>query len=270
MRCDKMHAVISVRQCLSNQERMAGYSHLAKSHYYPGCKDCPTGAEARTGKLHDDDLKELFDRLSARLNPPVDTIGKKQERIESPTKEEAVNEQEQVVKSTSKKCCRCGKSKPLAEFGARQKSKDGHHSHCLECNRKHQLVSARRAKERRDAERAELERIRTLVAEGGSELPLAPAPVVIQEAVAAETKNPNQLTLDFSRYPEVLEEIKHLAEWEERPVEVQARLMLRRLLRPGTTERMRAIRKGDRYQPMFFDAQGNQFIDGEPESKQCA
>lgn len=142
----------------------------------------------------------------------------------------------QEEKEVTKKCCRCGKVKALGRFGANKKSKDGHHAHCLECNRAKQNLYAKQDRERKHAERAELERLRKLVAEGGSERQLAPAQPIIQEAVA--TGNPNLLTLDFSRYPEVLEEIKRRAEDEERPPEVQARYLLRKHLYPfGRTDK---------------------------------
>lgn len=71
----------------------------------------------------------------------------------------------------------------------------------------------------------------------------------------------NQLLLDFSCYPEVLNEIKRIAHHEERPAEVQARFMLKRLLQgdqlQGAPDKDR-VGFGNRlglpseYQPMFI------------------
>ncbi|MBW1730033.1 MAG: hypothetical protein JRH08_00880 [Deltaproteobacteria bacterium] len=40
-----------------------------------------------------------------------------------------------TVNPTSKKCTKCGEEKPLKEFYADPKSKDGHSYHCKECQR---------------------------------------------------------------------------------------------------------------------------------------
>lgn len=272
MRCERMHATISIATCVANQgNRMSPgmFRRSTNDLRYAGCKDCPTGAQAARGELNDDDLKAVLERLQNRFNPPVETLpgpvssvkraskekrtaeyptrnvqpqkvggamptsGEKQQGPDSTsTKEEVMQEEKEVTK----KCCRCGKVKALDRFGANKKSKDGHHAHCLECNRAKQNLYAKQDRERKHAERAELERLRKLVAEGGSERQLAPAQPIIQEAVA--TGNPNLLTLDFSRYPEVLEEIKRRAEDEERPPEVQARYLLRKHLYPfGRTDK---------------------------------
>jgi hypothetical protein len=79
--------------------------------------------------------------------------------------------------------------------------------------------------------------------------------------------------LDFSCYPEVLKEIKRIAHHEERPAEVQARFMLKRLLQDGWSDDTRAA--GGRcpvplphYDPMFIHAEPPRRASGD--ASQCA
>lgn len=149
-----------------------------------------------------------------------------------------------------KQCRECGATKPLDRFAKDSKGKGGHRSLCLECNRIYQK-KWRDKKEARLIEEAaaKASKKRDPVQPAQTEGVTAPGPS--RETTDTAT---HILTIDFSVYPEVLDEIKHLAAWEERPPEVQARLMLRRLLRPGTDERRRAQSNGERYQPMFIAA----------------
>lgn len=244
MRCEKMHATISVAQCLKNQRKLAGVdgSPHVKSLRYPGCQDCATGARARAGELHDDDWRALLAGYRDRRHPPEDVVTVAEQREQS--KEESMEE------AKKKQCIKCGKTKPLDRFTKEKRAKDGHRNLCLECNKVYQRAwrAKKDAKLVAAAAQGARKRHQDPLAEPAAEGLTAPVPR--QETPAAS----HVLTLDFSVYPEVLEEIKHLAAWEERPPEVQARLMLRRLLRPGTDERRRALNNGERYQPMFLAA----------------
>lgn len=81
----------------------------------------------------------------------------------------------------------------------------------------------------------------------------------------ARATNSNQLTLDFSCYPEVLQEIKRIAHHEERPPEVQARYMLKRLLQDGWGDEVGAACELRpplaRYEPMFLHEHGKPVSD---------
>lgn len=292
MRCEKMHATIRVQQCLANQQQKAGIDGgKATSLRYPGCQDCATGARARAGELNDDDWREIIAGYHARMNPPEEVVQRTAEpqnrrtsnrRSKKPTKEEVVMEEvrgealgvrgeESTEAEARKTCIKCGETKPLEQFCKEKKARDGHRGICLECNKLYQQEW--RDKKQAKAIEAAIGEKAKVGANSRSPLPAQPAPakpdIVPGEGVGSNGRStlpapvPRQempgdisltLTLDFSIYPEVLEEIKHLAVWEERPPEVQARLMLRRLLRPGTDERRLAKSNGERYQPMFLAA----------------
>jgi hypothetical protein len=153
-----MHATIAVKQCIGNQARLAGIEgSKAKSYRYPGCQDCPTGKLARRGKLNDDDLMEIFKALEGRAHPPAEVLPQTVGTAERQPKEEAVKEQE---KPKEKRCVRCGQTKPLEAFCKDRKAFDGHKSYCLACNRIVQNEFARKLRESKKAEAAELERMR--------------------------------------------------------------------------------------------------------------
>jgi len=62
-----MRATIRVKQCLANQQKLAGIDGArVKSMRYPGCQECETGALARAGELNDDDLQALLADYQAR------------------------------------------------------------------------------------------------------------------------------------------------------------------------------------------------------------
>jgi|GEM_PF-2364195 hypothetical protein len=300
MRCDKMHATISVKQCLANQSVLAGGEFNRNPHVkelrYPGCKGCPTGALARAGKLDDNDLQALLAGYHNRMNPPADVVTEtvrseasgvrsnpmypaprrpepaaESKVTETAQKlEEAVMEKEKAgMEGKKKQCSRCKKMKPLEEFLQDKKARDGHRKICLECNRAYQNDWA--SGKRKDAARSQPlksdpQNIEQETAEpqrgqptpapdmaNGHASRLTPHPSPQEEQMepdpARETAAPicpqnedlvleNQLLLDFSCYPEVLKEINRLAHHAERPVEVQARFMLKTMLVGGWNEEM--------------------------------
>lgn len=55
--------------------------------------------------------------------------------------------------SAAKTCRRCGKEKPLAEFGRHKRTRDGLHRHCLSCIREAIAAGRRRKAKALDTER---------------------------------------------------------------------------------------------------------------------
>jgi hypothetical protein len=68
MRCERLHAIIPVSQCLENQKPdRKVYAHcIDKSKErpkVPNCWKCPTGKAARRGELNDDDIEVMKQRI---------------------------------------------------------------------------------------------------------------------------------------------------------------------------------------------------------------
>ena len=266
MRCDKMHATISVRQCLANQEKLAGSNWLnQRGPYYPGCKGCETGTLARRGKLNDDDLRALLDGYHNRMNPPADVVT----RVETGNRKLETGEmlKGEPMEATpgqqqTKECTKCKKPKPIERFSRLKKGDEKRRNVCMDCVAAYQRDRKARIwaeKERMKSEqlKSEPQNIEQETAEPQKDkaaaVPVAApekqvepsparestAPTCLQaedgilqadHGQEAHATNSNQLLLDFSCYPEVLNEIKRIAHHEERPPEVQARFMLKRLL----------------------------------------
>jgi len=76
MRCERMHATITVERCLANQgATVAGYNPAIRQIRYPGCWECPAGEAAARGELDDSDVSALRDAVEARCarkEPGVD------------------------------------------------------------------------------------------------------------------------------------------------------------------------------------------------------
>lgn len=287
MRCERMHATISIATCVANQEnRMSQgmFRRPANDLLYAGCKDCPTGAQAARGELNDDDLKAVLEKLQNRFNPPADvvteTVRSEASGTGSRKQEEVVMEKEAAgMEGKQKQCSRCKQMKPLEEFLQDKKARDGHRNICLECNRAYQNDWAggkRKDSARSQPLKGDPQNIEQETAEPQRGQP-TPAPDMANGHASRLTPHPkksrwsrlrpkrsrlqpapqnedqiieNQILLDFSCYPEVLKEIKRIAHHEERPPEVQARFMLRRLLQDGWGDEV-----GARYEPMFLFGQ---------------
>jgi len=238
MRCDKMHATISVKQCLSNQGRFVADVHHriqgAIERWYPGCVGCATGELARAGELNDDDLQALFAGPHARAE---ERSGR------TPIISEARNTNHENGGNMEEKQCKwCKKVKPLDDFSRKTSYSERRRNVCKECVKAYQRDwKARKIdRQRMEAEeKSEPRKIEQKTAEvRNARMEPAPrqetpAPVMPQNE---DQILENQLLLDFSCYPEVLEEIKRIAHHEERPLEVQARYMLKRVLQDGWGE----------------------------------
>ena len=227
MQCPTIDREMPVERCLEYQQPRISEDSWNKGELtvYPCCTGCRTGELLR--------------------------LGKQDEAIKSAEKEEKGME-------IKKQCRRCKKMKPLEEFCRDKKAKDGHRNVCLECNRAYQNDWAGgKGKKAAKSEplKSEPQNIKQETAEP-QKVKAAPVPVAAPEKQVEpdprqETPAPvvpqdedqvleNQLLLDFSCYPEVLNEIKRIAHHEERPPEVQARFMLKRLLQDGLGDEVRA------------------------------
>lgn len=258
MRCDKMHATITVERCLANQAATAGsWGWMNATPRYPGCKDCETGAAARSGKLDDADIEELKSRVvMADHRPPMPVVSTEtpprwSRGVENEPEDEPENQEEVVMKEHEpggvsqktardsqpveespepkkpmKICIRCKKPRPLDRFARKRKGEDALRPHCYECEKKYQ----HKYNEKRRAAMAAFEAEQS--GKDGMQAEPAPAKEITAPACLQNEDEilANQLLLDFSCYPEVLKEIKRLADHLERPPEVQARFMLKRVM----------------------------------------
>lgn len=175
---------------------------------------------------------------------------------------ESVNIQEERMTKEEKICTKCKKPKPIERFVRKHKGSEERRQPCLDCiaeyqrNRKAKLKAGKvrsKASSVRSDDAPEATPNASPLTPHHQEKPEpaprqeTPAPVVPQDE---DQILENQLTLDFSCYPEVLQEIKRIAHHEERPPEVQARYMLKRVLQDGWGDEV-----GARYEPMFLSGQ---------------
>jgi len=257
MRCHKMHATITVKRCLANRVAtgsLVWHHEDVESFRYAGCKDCDQGMLAASGKLDDDDIEELKQRIMEERGM------RKKKPLE-------------LTVDGLKQCVKCKEPKPLIEFSKKRSDSDDVRTLCKQCVRDYQITQRRNRREVLSGQKVPGSGLSEVPGSGLAEVPgsglvlphalggnarpdpitgkemqaeptpaKVPAPACIQEAdvpeihfgnkeVADELPNDEHiLILDFSCYPEVLEEIKVLALDLERPPEVQARYMLRKIL----------------------------------------
>jgi len=225
IRCPTIDREMPVKRCLEYQQPRIGEECWNKGELtvYPCCTGCGTGELLRLGKV-DEAIKSA----------------EKEEMVKEKTADETAGKETQ--RPREKQCKGCKKIKPLEKFAKDKKAKDGHRGLCLECNRIYQqdwrdkkvkaLVEAERVRQEARLIEEYADTARQRMEEQAEPSPgretAAPACPQNEDLVLE-----NQLLLDFSCYPEVLKEIKRIAHHEERPPEVQARFMLKRVLQDG-------------------------------------
>lgn len=110
-----------------------------------------------------------------------------------------MKEKAQPTAATEKTCKKCGETKPLSQFYRSVLTKDGYRNECAACSRivvrKANEARSRNARKRREAEAA---------------------------------RKTTTLVLDFSAFPEMLTEIRRIAEADMRTPETQVLWWLKR------------------------------------------
>ena len=183
----------------------------------------------------------------------------------------------------TKECSKCKKPKPIERFSRLKKGEEKRKPNCMDCEAEYQRDRKAKKRALEEEHQRELHNIKLIEdhvthSESNEGKQAEPAPAqnetgnwkletggqpgfeTRQEAHGQDahaTISSNQLTLDFSCYPEVLKEIKRIAHHEERPAEVQARFMLKRLLQDGWSDEVGAAGGGcpvplPHYEPMFI------------------
>ena len=148
---------------------------------------------------------------------------------------ETIKKEDAVVGKKMKVCRICKKEKEVSEvaaesaFSKHPSSADGYDSRCKEC--KSDQVKAL-AKKKREAgliaeKKPASKRVEKTESAQEPQAPLWQYPVPVDIGYASE--NPMELVLDFTGYPELLEEVKALAKREVRTVELQALWMVKTL-----------------------------------------
>ncbi len=214
MRCDRLHAVISVADCLRRRNDVLGIRPSSPSwakkvgkEYHP-CSDCRQGAAAEAGLLDDEDVMRIMDEI-AGYGP-----GK-------PKKEETLMRDEDGSASQMKLCARHGKGcavdgpQPLEAFHRDSAAKDGRRALCKSCAR-------------HDAAQRWSQKMGKTIPETVDERRQALPPA--RETAPARLT----LTLDFQRYPNILEFVKGRALEELRTPENQVLWIVREAMREET------------------------------------
>lgn len=184
----------------------------------------------------------------------------------------------QVADETKRKCKKCNKLQPIGRFSREKKGEEKRKHVCNDCAAAYQRdrkekIRAAAAEEQRMRHDVKLIEDHAEAARQSMEKQAEPTPAKETTAPACLTDrlgspshdelpdDEHVLSMDFSCYPEVLKEIKRIAHHEERPPEVQARFMLKRLLQG---EQLQDLPDRDRlgfqnrvglpsgYQPMFI------------------
>lgn len=266
MRCDRLHATISVAQCLANQNRTT-YSHPSRS-WMPSCWDCPTGELAREGKLTDADVESLKrDLMDKQVDQQQERIEMEQAQAKTdnqspvgPPAGRPVQAQADLAEETPARhtCYRCGFEcdlKDAAEYFYRDRAlRDGFKSKCKKCSSETSKAAWARKREEAEKVRKVYQRPdkvsvvelpdsvgrksmpasapppkqeRAVRPEAEAALHRSPAPVVNCVAPPAKETCDATLTVDFQDYPELLRKIKDFAKNEDRTPEAQVRYWLR-------------------------------------------
>ena len=112
MRCERMHAVISVANCLNNQKkRMRGLSSRTNEPFYPSCSGCEQGELARSSRLSDDDVERIITEMRGDEIMKTATLEAKD----------------------TKQCSGCGKIPPVSSFWKDSRGRNGLKSKCKDC-----------------------------------------------------------------------------------------------------------------------------------------
>jgi len=244
MHCPKMHATMTVSRCIANRLAKAGQNrlHPVTALKYPCCKECPTGDAAARGELDDADVLALRAEAETGLKPApsrearhAERTKRKDEDVKSLTEETQemapAVAQAQTESQDIKRCTKCGETKPLEEFHRQKDGPDGRESICKVCKRDRQNEHYRKNKDAILAKR----RIRRSAA--GRETKARTKPAVKAAAVNLSREGAGlksgaleglRLVVDLSLYPEIFEEIRLIAESEDRTPEAQVRHWLRK------------------------------------------
>ncbi len=205
MRCEKMHATISVRQCLINQEGKGSFYAGTPSGRYPGCRNCEDGRLARAGQLSDSDLEKLRNEV----------IGMKIETDADPKSTPSSAEENGALggEAGERICRQCKKGKPLDKdhYYESKRSKGGFEGTCIECRRLN--INERRG--------GKTKRSRSKVARKGKQA------VEPGDSIGSSSGAQLLVTVDLTDFPELHENLHREAGREDRTPELQLRWILR-------------------------------------------
>lgn len=109
--------------------------------------------------------------------------------------------EQQSDEITLKRCSICRQELPLEDFNKKKASPDGYSYVCRKCTRERE--NAWRRKRKAESEGCQ------------------------QEPAPAKETDPLLLTINFDNLPEIFDEIKRMADAEDRTPELQARFLLR-------------------------------------------
>ncbi len=165
MRCEKMHATMTMDQCIRNQDAKAGIPGLVRfsGPKYMMCQDCAQGLAARNGLLNDDDVEKLKEDEMARKRletVEVDPLHGREACVngagdvgEDGTYAPEIDALLPAIGDApaTKRCAKCGEWKPANEFHVDRHSATGLTSYCKICNRTAKRERMREIREERNA-----------------------------------------------------------------------------------------------------------------------
>ncbi len=125
MRCERMHATITVASCIANQEYRGSRVHIKRG--LPCCWGCSEGIAAREGKFDDKDVEELKLIVLGQSGHLA-----KGGTMMSQALGRAVSKGS--VQDGMKRCSRCGQIKSVESFSKNGSTKDGLSYWCRQCD----------------------------------------------------------------------------------------------------------------------------------------
>lgn len=140
MRCERMHATITVASCIANQEYRESRVHIKRG--LPSCWGCSEGIAAREGKFDDKDVEELKLIVLGQSGHLA-----KGGTMMSQALWRAVSKGS--VQDGMKRCSKCKEIKSIEEFSHNKNSKDGLDYWCRDCYKCYKLsrVDVKKTKE---------------------------------------------------------------------------------------------------------------------------
>ena len=205
MYCKKYSCRMAERACIARQKKAAaggtnqwGFGG-SRGKGDPGCLDCEQGK--KVAAEFDSNKKETWEEMEmAKKSETAGDVGAGNGQGESG-----------AAAAATKKCQKCGETKPLAAFHKHASTKDGRETTCKACK-------VLRAKDLRKAKKATGRTAKPAKEQAGkpsSASQKAPVTDAMPEVRDA------WLMVDFSRHPKLLEQLKAAAEDELRTPEAQ-------------------------------------------------
>jgi len=214
MECKKYHATIPESTCIARQKRAATkWEPGVKGEADPGCKDCEQGRKVMGEQVEGKDEHP----------PAIGRAGRTPDRLASESVAGRSNEITHTCKNPD-----CGHVGPLDDFPKNNASKDGHTNECKKCQSKRSSENAKKRREKADAE---------ITAKVEKDLRLADADKKPAVQTVGKPDYPGDIcragtiTINFTGYPELYEQLLKTAKEDVRTPEGQCLYLLKEVIK---------------------------------------